>query len=425
MGQRPRSRALVLAVVLLAGGQVAARADVLTFDAALARALEHSPAIARAASATEVAAASLRSARAWENPTLQLESENVLGEGAYTDFDAAETTVTFAQRLPLGGGRSGRIRVAEAQGDLAAIETELARRAVRRDVATAYAEAVAAERLARIGRERAQTAAQTRAAVEQRFAAGLESELGRSRAEVESSRLQATARRATAEAGERRRALAAHWRESTFAEELDGAWFDALSPIGAATGQAAGAVEIAATELRVPHPRLRKAQLEVVRAQAALDAARGARFSGVEASIGTRRFADEPGDGDQAFVLGLAVPLPLWDRNDAGIAEARAALAEAELVAELAGRELDGERQVAEAALDAAVIEALALARSEVPAAETAARLTRQGYEAGRLSLLDRLSAERELADARERLERARLEVQRARALLMSLAEAA
>jgi cobalt-zinc-cadmium efflux system outer membrane protein len=414
----------LLAVAILGSALNSVRADVLTFDAALARALERSPAIARAASGTEVAAASLRSARAWENPTLQIESENVLGEGAYADFDAAETTVTLAQKLPLGGGRQGRIRMAEAQGGLAGIEAELARMVVRRDVAIAYAEAVAAERLARIERERAQAAAQTRAAVEQRFAAGLESELGRSRAEVESSRLQATSRRAAAEARERRRALAAQWRESSVEDELDGAWFDALPPPGTPLALATEVDGAAPATARVGHPRLRKAQLEVIRAQAALDAARGARFGGVEASVGTRRFGDEPGDGDQAFVLGLAMPLPVWDRNDAGIAEARAALVEAELDAELAARELDGERQVAEAALEAAVIEARALERSGLPASETAARLTQQGYDAGRLSLLERLNAERELADARERLELARLEVQRARARLESLSDA-
>ena len=57
----------------------------------------------------------------------------------------------------------------------------------------------------------------------------------------------------------------------------------------------------------------------------------------------------------------------------------------------------------------------------DAPAAESAAGLARQGYDAGRLSLLERLDAERSLSDVRERLEVARRQVQRARAELESL----
>ena len=389
----------------------AGRVAVLTLARALERALQRSAAVVSAAAERDVAAARLRSARAWANPTLAVDADNVLGSGAFSNFDAAETTLSLSQELPLGGRRSAGLRGARAGLDLAAAISQLAVLVVRRDVTVAYAEAVAAERLAEIERERARIATETRAAVEKRFNAGLESELQRSRVAVATSGLQAAARRAAAQAMVRRRALAGLWREDAVTEPLDVVWFDTLTP---------PAIAAAAAPLQL-HPRLRVAQLRAVQAQATLDAARAQRYSGIEATVGTRSFKGQPDGSNRAFVIGLSMPLPLWDRNAAGIAEARAAQTHAELEAERVVRDLQGDRATAVAELEAATLEATALADSGLPAAQSAARLAQQGYEAGRLSLLERLDAERALSDVREHLERARLAVQRSRAELQSL----
>ncbi len=428
---RGGTRVLVAAVVLLSGGLAGARAQVaadpvaqasagtvLTLDQALARAAERSPAVVAATSARDVAEARLRQARSWENPTLEVEVENVLGRGAYSGFDAAETTVQVSQPLPLGGGRAGQLRAARAGLSLAAAQQELVRRELRRELTIAYAEAVAADRHAEISRERGRIAAQMREAVERRFRAGLESELQRSRAEVETSGLQAAMRRAAADSLARRRALAAYWREDTVGDPLDATWFDAP---GLASAGDAAAGPLPSASAATGHPRLELARHRVEQARGRLDAARGARFGGIEATVGARRFGDEPASEDRAWVLGFSLPLPLWGRNAAHIAEARAELLEAELEAEREGRGLAAEREAAEAELAAARIEVEALATSGLPSAEAAARLARQGYDAGRLSLLERLDAERSLSELRERLETARLQLRRAEATLESL----
>ena len=303
-----------------------APAAVLTLEQALARAEERSPALIGAASGLEVADARLRQARSWGNPTLTVDAENVLGRGAYASFDSAETTVAISQSIPLGGGRAGQVRAAQSGLARAAAHQELARRELRRDLTVAYAEAVAADRQAAISRDRGRIALETRDAVERRFAAGLESELQRARARVEASGLQAASRRAAAESLARRRALAAHWREETVGEPLDAGWFDAAD--------AAGSRSPSPQEGPADHPRLELARHRLDEARALLDAARGARFGGVEATVGTRRFSDAPSTDDRAWMLGLSVPLPLWDRNVETIARARADLLAAELEAE-------------------------------------------------------------------------------------------
>jgi cobalt-zinc-cadmium efflux system outer membrane protein len=410
----------LVALALSSGGaQSEVSGNVLTLEQALAQAAERNPAVAAANLGREVAAARVKQARAWDNPTLGLEVENVLGRGVYADFGSAETTVALSQPLPVGGGRAARIRGARTGTVIAEVDAELAVRALRRDLAIAYAEAIAAARLAEIGRERARIGAETQAAVDRRFTAGLESELQRSRAVVETSGMQAAARRAAAVSLSRRRALAAFWREDTVGATLDQAWFDAAP---AARGRGTGPVgDPGGDPAFAGHPSVERAQRLVEQAEARLAAERGSRFGGLEATLAARRFRDQPADSDRAWVLGLSMPLPLWDRNDASIAEARAELLSAEIEAERVTRGLAAEREEVVAELGAVRLEVDALASSGLPSARAAAALARQGYEAGRLSLFERLQAESALTELQERLVRARLQLRTAEARLDSL----
>ena len=132
-------------------------------------------------------------------------------------------------------------------------------------------------------------------------------------------------------------------------------------------------------------------------------------------SAGVRRFA---GDDATAMVAGASLPLPLFDRNRGNTAAARAELTAAE--ARLAQARLDAAADLAAARSQArsAGAQASAAAAGEAAAAE-AYRLTRIGYEAGRLPLLELTAARRALAAARLQTLEARL------ARVRALAEAA
>jgi outer membrane protein, heavy metal efflux system len=337
----------------------------------------------------------------------------VLGSGPFSGFDAAEHTIAIAQDWPLAGQRRAAIASATAAEQAAAMGVHLARIELRRDVTLAFAAAIAADRAAEIARDRARIAAEAGAAVEKRFTAGLESDLERSRVVVETSSAQAAARRATALAAAQRRALANFWRDDMVTGDLDAAWFDAID------------AQVAAATNVQTHPQQRQAVLQLQSAKQALERERALRVPALSTTLGVRRFA-EPVDGeDQAFVLGLAFPLPFGDRNGVAIAEARAAVTRAEFAVEATERSLRAAGASAEEELQAALLEARALVETGVPAAHNAARLARAGYDAGRIPLLDRLAAERALSDAKEQLVNAQLAVHHARAILESLAATA
>ena len=125
---------------------------------------------------------------------------------------------------------------------------------------------------------------------------------------------------------------------------------------------------------------------------------------------------------DQAFVVGVSVPLPFWNRNQGNIAaaQARARAATAREAVALA----DYRQAVAQARADYLSAEAKAqtLADESLPQAEEALRLAEIGYRNGRFPLIEVLAA----AEARDDIRRALIDARemqgRAAARLIRLA---
>jgi outer membrane protein, heavy metal efflux system len=135
-------------------------------------------------------------------------------------------------------------------------------------------------------------------------------------------------------------------------------------------------------------------------------------------SLGARRFADAPAGENRALVLGVSLPLPIWDRNAAERAGARRERVVMETELDAAQRDLADELARARAAFNAATGELRALTESAAPAARNAATLAQRGFEAGRLSLAERLLADQALQSTEEALQRARFVLHQSRAQL-------
>ncbi|ATY31133.1 TolC family protein [Sphingomonas psychrotolerans] len=94
-----------------------------------------------ASAGVRAADAQRRAAALRPNPSINVEAENVIGNGAYSGLSSAETTVGMSLPLELGGKGAARVRVAEAQADL------------RLKVTRAFNDSAAAERRLVIVRE--------------------------------------------------------------------------------------------------------------------------------------------------------------------------------------------------------------------------------------------------------------------------------
>jgi len=105
--------------------------------------------------------------------------------------------------------------------------------------------------------------------------------------------------------------------------------------------------------------------------------------------------------GSTAAVIGLSVPLPLFNSGRAAIDQARAERTRAEALARAAELDANGAVIKTEAERDNAASAARAANGPALAGAQEAARIARIGYREGKFGQLDLLEAERALADTR------------------------
>lgn len=130
----------------------------LTLQEALNRAIESDPGFRAAEAGVDAALGGVRQARVRSNPELGAEVENFNGRGDLRGFQGAETTFSLSQQVELGGQRRARIRLADRELHGAELDRVLRGLDLLRDVQIAYYDALAAQELVAIERERVATA---------------------------------------------------------------------------------------------------------------------------------------------------------------------------------------------------------------------------------------------------------------------------
>ncbi|MEB2346627.1 MAG: TolC family protein [Deltaproteobacteria bacterium] len=375
---------------------------VLGLEDALAAALLGNPELASEAYELRAREAALLQAGRRPNPTLSLEVEDVLGSGELGGASESQTTLEIGQLVELGGKRAARVRLAEAERGLAGWDHEARRLDVFTATADAFAELLAAQERSRLAAAAARLAAALGRAARQRVAAGLASPAERIRADVTVAEAALASERAERAVAVARAALAQQWggTEARFERAAgDLGVPPEPPPLDELRSRAAGSPE--------------RARWAVAREgrDAELAGARSARVPDVTLAAGPRYLA---GSDDATLVFGASLPLPLWDRNDGAIAEARYRRARVEQEQRAAEQRADAELAAARAALLASSAEAERLGASVLPALDRLAAELRRGYEAGRNSQHEVLEAEAERIATSLRRVDALLEAQRA-----------
>ncbi len=386
----------VLALVSLAAPMGASAAPV-TLAAALERAQAQSPLITSAQAALAAAQGRARQAGFSPNPEASLESENIAGSGPYEGFSNAETTFSIGQRLELGGKRRTRAAAAQAEVEAAVVRVAIARADLIQEVKTQYAEALEADARVALAKEAAERANDLAGVAATLVEAGREPPLRALRARTASDEADAAVLAAQAQAAAARRALTSLWADPD--PEID-----LVEPPAGPTLTAA-IDPTASLDVRL-------AQAEREAAQAAINRERAAGKPDLTIQAGVRRFEQT---GDQALIVGFTAPIPIRDRNQGNVAAARADATAAEARERLVlARSVRAVRD-AQASLRAAEARLEVLQSRTVPQAQQAVDLARQGFQAGKFSLLDVLDAQAALSASRNDLVAARLE--RAKAL--------
>ena len=371
--------AIALAAILAMLAPGSAFAEPVTLAEALSRAAASSPALAAAEADVAAAVGRAQQAGFRPNPELGLEVENFAGTGGFSGVDDAESTLSVEQRFELGGKRPARERAAQAEVDAARLRLAVARADLEQEVRDAYAEAWADSRRVELARDQFLRADNLQTIATELVDAGREPPLRALRARTAALEAVGRVRAAEAEYAEAQRALAALWGGGEDLPEPTA--LDAL-PAPAAVIDPASALDV------------RLAEAEVATSVAVVERERTLSRPDVTVSVGARQFR---GTDDTALVFGASMPIGLFDRNQGNIAAANAERtgAEARRNAALAGairRTRD-----AQAALRTAEAQLAFLETQAEPEAIEAVRIAREGFSAGRFTLLDVLDAEEAL----------------------------
>lgn len=400
----PRAAACAVATLAFVSSFAVAPAraqHLLTLPAAIELAVRGNPDVLIARREVEALEGDDSQAGHLPNPAI-----DYLREGSESGNGA--TTLQLSIPIELGGKRGARRQLAGAALDLGRHQLAATRARVRAETVAAYIELHLAESKLQLAQAGAELAATSTAMAARRVAAGKLSPVEESRARV----AQANVRIDLLQAGRDRDM--AHRRLISWLPPGTPA-FDGVAPPTGALPRLPDLLEL--TSRLDAAPALVQARLEVARRAALSQVELARRTQDLTVLVGSKRehSAGAPANGRQ-LVLGLSVPLPLFDRNAGAVLASLRRLdkAQVEHAAALVRLRLDLEQ--AHARLATALQEAALIDADILPGARSAYDAAMRGFEAGKFSYLEVLDAQRSLFNARQQSVKAAGEAHRAAA---------
>jgi len=347
-----------------------------------------SPAIAAARIGVEAQAGRVRQAGIYANPVVGVEIE----EASLDDFDNRKEKISIAQPILVGNRRGPAVRAAALQLEVTKDALERTRRELRRGVHALWLEVLHERSVESAASDLIVHAKRTHEIAEKRFRARAAPESHVTKARLELYELELLRERA-----ERERERASLQLNALLGgtvvpgERLTGS----IEPLAVERDLASLTERLIGS-----HPAIAEARRGVEAAGAQHRWVRAARLPDLDVHAAWGRHVAL----DEAFVeAGVEVALPLFDRSQGRVEEARARTRQAEedarrikgeLVARLAGAHQ--RHRFAESQLRAH-------RESILPAAERGLEQAHEGYRSGRLPFLELIDAQRTLTQVRIR----------------------
>ena len=357
----------------------------LDVGAAIALAWHYHPALAAARARVEAASGRKLQAGLYPNPVFSARMESAPFSGKSTGD--AEYPVGFSQRILLGGRLGAGVKVAEAERQRLFYDFEQRRRDVEKKVRGAFAAALFAQQALLVETQVLQAAQEVARIARERVDSGDAAADEAARAELEAARSKIARSRAELE---RQKALI----------ELRTAMGDEAPPLPELGGDLEAVLSLPELgellERMSESPILRAHSAAVAQSAARILRAEAERIPDIDVGLFYRRLEETETD---AFDVGFAIQLPIFNRNQGTLQAARAELLEARA----------NQRQV-EASLVSRIrtsywklkhaLETVRLFREELsPRSQTVVEAAEERYRAGDTSLAELIPIRR---DSRE-----------------------
>jgi cobalt-zinc-cadmium efflux system outer membrane protein len=387
----------VLFILLLPSGSLRAEAtsqnevEGLTFTQALQRAMAADPRLELNTTLAEASDGQVEQAKLRPNPVIGTEVENFLGTGPLRGVQGLEVSLGVSQVIETAEKRARRTELAVAERALVDWDREALIARIEASVRSAFVDVLLAQEMLVLREEQLDLAKRSAAETARLVDAARSPKVEQTRAELSVRRQAFAKQQAEREYAAAKSVLASFWSDSvpldfTVAGEIAlESETPELSQLATKLSHTAAVARFAAVE------KTRKAAVDLERARATPD---------VEVFAGGRYFNEE--EGEAAFLVGVEVPWPVFDKNQGNIRKARAKLRAVGLERRATHRELMMALNRAYQQLLSAQEEAGAIQSDLLPAAEATLRDTEEGYERGQFQQLAVLDSRSALFEVRE-----------------------
>jgi cobalt-zinc-cadmium efflux system outer membrane protein len=354
----------------------------LSLHEAIRLAQQYHPDIAAAKKEIAATEASLRQAGLLRNPELVAMMEDARSENR-------STTWQLNQAIELGGKRRARISTAESGLNIAKIDFNIMLNEIRATVTTRFNEVLIAQERQRLALTSLELTQRAYSAAKKQVTVGKVAPLEESKARVAQSSAQLELAKSESELMMARQRLQSilgnHVNQTT---ELIGR-FDTLPLLPDGLD-----LERHLTQ----SPQIIKAKIEVEKRVAMADVERSKQIPDVTLSLGAKR---EQLTGRQQPMIGVSIPISLFDRNQGNVQESISRLDKAKDELQSTQIHVRNELMQAHQRLRFAIDEAQLSKSDVVPNAQNAFELALKGFEFGKFNFLDVLDAQRSLLAAK------------------------
>jgi len=382
-------------------------ADPLTLDWALDAAIKHHPSLAATWYAIKSRQGAVRQAGLLPNPILFGEMEEFGGTGNFSGTGAMTSRIGISQDFSLGGKIAKRVHEAEAAAAIAELEHQAKILEIRALVERRFLDVLIFQERLDFEAQQLALIEKTHDVVDKRVNTGDTSPLDLSRSQVELAWAKIAIGQTRKELEAALYALAESW--------------GANSPdFSAVSAQYHTDLDLTKQELKEALPQSPAWLLlekQVAMADATLDLAEAQRIVDIELEGGIQLFNESD---DHAYFLGISVPLPLFDRNQGGVAEAKASQQKMHYERKAGFLALHTELQKTWRKLTSTQQAFQSLDSEVLPASQRAFESISKAYKAGEVGILDLLNAQRTWVETRNTrldllydLENNRIEIKR------------
>jgi cobalt-zinc-cadmium efflux system outer membrane protein len=361
----------------------------ITLREAVAHALLNNPKLK--AFSLDIRAAEARKLQAGllPNPEIKVQVEEFGGSGDRAGFDSSETSIQIGQLIELADKRSKRTNFAALEKDLAELDFKSKRLDVMADVAGAFIDVLAAQEQLGLSKELVDLSEKTYSTVAERVNAGQDSPVEETKAKIALSNTRIEFEKTGRKLVSARHQLAAIWGSSNPAFEKVAGEFYELSP-APSLDELMGLIS--------QNPDIARWPAEKERRRAALELEKAKATSDIKLGGGIQYFEE---GSDSAFIMGLSIPFPLFDRNQGNIQEATYMLAKTEERRKAVENDLRAALAEASTKLSSSFSEITITQNDVLPLAKSAFDATNQGYREGKFEYLVVLDAQRTFFEVR------------------------